>query len=95
MSYELIIYIALFIISNIATLIISLKGGMRKLAKAMQMLLRIELRLIYKRCVRKGYATHLDKVDFMSIYEIYHSLGKNGVMDSYKNDILAMKEEKE
>ena len=42
--------------------------------------------------MRKGYATPQDKMEFEEIYQVYHSLGKNGVMDTYRKQILEMEE---
>lgn len=74
-------------------LLMQIRKG-RSLAKGIQLLLKIQLKVIYNRCMRKGYATQQDKIEFEEIYQSYHSLGKNGVMDTYRKQLLEMEEEK-
>ena len=57
--------------------------------KGIQALLRNKLDFLYKEAMvirskgdeTKAYATHAEKVEFTNLYEKYHVLGKNGVMD--------------
>ena len=76
-----ILYGVIFLISNIGSIIIAQYRSNKKLAKGIQILLRMELEARYKKCANKGFSTLKEKADFESIYIVYHSLGKNGVMD--------------
>jgi len=50
--------------------------------KGVQALLRKELYDIYNDYVERGYAPIYAKENFKNMYEQYHNLGLNGVMDS-------------
>lgn len=50
--------------------------------RALQSLLRHELYELYETYSALGYAPIDVKVDFDNLYQNYHNLGKNGVMDA-------------
>lgn len=68
--------------------------------KGIQALLRNKLDFLYKeamvfRCEgdeTKAYATHEEKIEFTNLYEKYHVLGKNGVMDSCYKKYMSLSE---
>lgn len=64
------------------------------LEAAMQSLLRRELREMYALCARQGFATMEDKDDFEMMYQRYHSLGSNGVMDNVRKQFFLLPCEK-
>lgn len=55
--------------------------------KGIQALLRHELYSVYNEWIVKGYCPNEIKNDFENMYQQYHALGKNGVMDSLRNEI--------
>ena len=55
---------------------------MRLLKKGMQAILKNDLKVRYDHWIEEGYAPEDAKDDLEDEYKIYHSLGKNGVMDS-------------
>lgn len=64
------------------------------LEAAMQSLLRRKLREMYALCARQGFATMEDKDDFEMMYQRYHSLGSNGVMDNVRKQFFLLPCEK-
>lgn len=56
--------------------------------KALQALLRDRLYELYYRCMEKGYATLTEKHNFENMYNQYHALGANGVMDNVRDDFI-------
>ena len=58
--------------------------------KGVQALLRNDLYELYYRCVEKKYATINEKNNFENLYIQYHALGKNGVMDSLKDEFMKL-----
>ena len=60
-----------------------------------QAMLRDRLRYLYKYYARQGYVDLDDRDDWENMYQQYHALGKNGVMDDIRNKLLALPTEKE
>lgn len=58
--------------------------------KGVQALLRNDLYELYYRCIEKKYATINEKNNFENLYTQYHNLGKNGVMDSLKEEFMKL-----
>lgn len=59
--------------------------------KGIQALLRNDLYELYDKCVHKnGFATIDEKNNFENLYKQYHSLGKNGVMDSLNDEFMRL-----
>ena len=49
--------------------------------ESLQSILRDRLYELYNLCLRKGFATLDERENFENMYQKYHSLGMNGVMD--------------
>lgn len=62
----------------------------RLLKKGIQALLKNDLKVRYDYWLDEGYAPEDAREDLEAEYRIYHSLGKNGVMDDRRNRFLAM-----
>lgn len=58
-----------------------------------QAMLRNELIKQYKTYMKQGYADYDDKENWINLYNQYHTLGVNGVMDKYKDKVLSMPDE--
>lgn len=66
-------------------------GKKRKsLEKGVQALLRNELLTDYKRHIKNGEITMMEKENFANMYASYHNLGKNGVMTEYYEQVMAL-----
>ena len=61
-------------------------------AKGLQMLLRMSLRTNGERYVKQGWVDSAKKQDYDECYNIYHALGKNGVMDGLYSEVMALPE---
>lgn len=59
-----------------------------------QALLRHELLTDYEEFSHKGYCSTDEKDAFERMYECYHSLGKNGVMDDIHRKVISMPTER-
>lgn len=57
---------------------------------ALQAILRNKLYEIYDRSIAKNSVTQDDRDNFINLYEKYHALGKNGVMDAKKDAFLKL-----
>lgn len=90
MIIEILTYIIIGILSLLTSLLIAEVKKQRALAKGVQALLRSELYNIYFRCITKGYASNIDKNNFENLYTQYHALGKNGVMTTYRKQLLEL-----
>jgi hypothetical protein len=62
----------------------------RALDRGLQSMLRDRLRYLYKSYKKRGSISYDEKEDWIYMYNQYHALGKNGVMDSVKEKVLAM-----
>lgn len=71
-----------------------IKEDLAIIKKGTQAGLRHDLHLIADEWLVKGYCPRNVKVDFESLYNQYHQLGKNGVMDNTYQSILALPESK-
>ena len=63
--------------------------------RGVQALLRHDLYEIYNHWIKKGYCPNDVKNDVENMYNQYHNLGKNGVMDSMYHELLALPVSKE
>lgn len=52
------------------------------------------LRELHYELVSRNWCTAEEKKEFQETYDAYHALGKNGVADSYKADVLALPEKR-
>lgn len=71
-----------------------IKQDLYILKKGTQAGLRHDLNLIADEWLIKGYCPRNVKVDFENLYNQYHQLGKNGVMENTHQAILALPESK-
>ena len=55
-----------------------------------QALLRAQMISEYNKAKDKGYAPIYAKENFQNMWDNYHNLGANGVMDAIKDEYLAM-----
>lgn len=55
-----------------------------------QALLRDRLYKIFEECKKRGGASLLERENFQNIYDQYHALGANGVMDDIKTKFFAL-----
>lgn len=65
----------------------------RLLKKGIQALLKNDLKVRYDYWLDEGYALEDAREDLEAEYRIYHSLGKNGVMDDRRQRFLALPKE--
>ena len=65
----------------------------RLLKKGIQALLKNDLKVRYDHWLGEGYAPEDAREDLEAEYQIYHSLGKNGVMDDRHQRFLALPKE--
>lgn len=90
--------VAGWVVAPVMTLIIGfLVGKLRKndqtykaLRSGVQALLRDRLIAEYKRHKANGRIDLDDKANFENMYQQYHSLEQNGVMDSIRDEVMAM-----
>lgn len=71
-----------------------IQNGNRLLKKGVQILIRDELRVGYDKWIAKGYAPPEHKKDLEDKYQIYHTLGQNGIMDHRREVFLNLPDEK-
>ena len=62
----------------------------RLLKKGIQALLKNDLKVRYDYWLEEGYAPEDAREDLEAEYQIYHALGKNGVMDDRRKRFLAL-----
>ena len=60
-----------------------------------QAMLRAQMISEYNKAKDKGYAPIYAKENFQNMWDNYHNLGANGVMDAIKDEYLAMPNRKE
>ena len=60
----------------------------------MQAMLRFDLYHLWTTCRDKGYADDMDRQNFLNLYDRYHNMGKNGVMDNVRAQFLELPTEK-
>lgn len=63
-------------------------------ASGIQAVLRSDLYHLLETCQTKGFANAMDRSNFLNMYDRYHSMGANGVMDNVKDQFLALPVEK-
>lgn len=63
--------------------------------QGVQAMLRAQMISEYNKAKEKGYAPIYAKENFENIWKNYHALGVNGVMDSIKEEYMAMLTRKE
>lgn len=70
--------------------LVNIEGQLDTSAKGLQAILRFELYSIWGCCETKGYACGVDRENFLNLYEKYHNMGSNGVMDHIKDSLLEL-----
>lgn len=90
----IIIYVIVLVVSNLASILTSHYLGIKRISKGLQTILRFEMENLFRKCLHKGFATISDKTTFNYLYEAYHPLGKNGIMDYMKERINKLPIEK-
>ena len=90
MVSEVLGYVALSLLVALGGLLTATYKRQKAQAKGIQALLRDRLYEIYFRCMSKGYATNVEKNNFENLYVQYHALGRNGVMDAYRKQLLEL-----
>lgn len=65
----------------------------RLIKKGIQALLKNDLKVRYDYWLDQGYAPEDAREDLEAEYQIYHALGKNGVMDDRRRRFLAQPKE--
>ena len=68
-----------------------LEDGLDLMKKGTQASLRNNLYELYDGCSQKGYATYDERNNFENLYDNYHKLGSNGVMDDIHKKFLDLK----
>ena len=63
---------------------------MEALERGVQAILRDRLYQSYNHFMEKGYAPLYARDNFENMYQQYHNLGKNGVMDDIRNKFLEL-----
>ena len=71
------------------------EADMQLIKKALQVILKNHLKVRYEHWIEQGYAPNDARDDLEAEYRIYHSLGKNGVMDSRRARFLSLPTEPE
>ena len=85
------------IFSAIVAFVISkVSGGFKRteaLEKGVQAILRDRLYQSYNHFMEKGYAPLYARENFENMYQQYHNLGKNGVMDDIRDKFFELPSE--
>lgn len=71
-----------------------IQEGNHLLRKGVQILLKNELKLRYEYWLKKGYAPVDAKDDLEIMYQVYHTLGQNGVLTSTHDRFLQLPNER-
>ena len=70
--------------------LMALEESNRVQAHGIQLLLRSKIKEIYNTALEQGYAPLEIKDDVEEMYQIYHRLGSNGVLDSLRAQFLSL-----
>ena len=66
------------------------KNDITKIKKGVQASNRADLQAIVDKADQQNWLSTYDKERFEQLYHAYHDLGKNGVMDSHRERLLAL-----
>lgn len=77
-------------INEIGKLIDDKMSDMIIVKKGLQAVLRDRLYQLYRFCNERGYTGFEERENFKNMYEQYHMLGANGVMDDIKDRFFAL-----
>lgn len=78
------------IMGALITKVVSYKKENDALKKGIQALLRAQMISDYNKWTAKGYAPIYARQNFQNVWDNYHNLGANGVMDDIKNKFMAL-----
>lgn len=70
--------------------LLDVKEDLTKLKAGVQASNRADLQALVDKADQQGWLSSYDKERFCQLYQAYHNLGKNGVMDSHRARILAL-----
>lgn len=62
----------------------------RAMELGMQAMLRDRIYQLYRYCNDKGFASLAERENFENMYQQYHNLGANGVMDDYRKKFFEL-----
>lgn len=66
------------------------EADLQLIKKGIQAILKNDLKVRYEHWIEEGYAPDDARDDLEAEYRIYHSLGKNGVMDGRRAKFLSL-----
>lgn len=66
------------------------RDDIKKLKAGVQASNRADLQVLVDKAKNQNWLSQYDKHRFYQLYQAYHNLGKNGVMDAYKDKVLAL-----
>lgn len=78
------------VLISVAKSIKAMNDNVMVMRTGMQSLLRYELLTGHKQYMADGHMSYLEKQTWLEMYEMYHRLGANGVMDGCHEDILKL-----
>lgn len=82
-------------IASFLAVVLNLFKQMNAVKKGMQAVLRNNLLSEYRRLDAKGYSNYDERANWLNMYEQYHMLGANGVMDDIRTRFLALPTKKD
>ena len=68
----------------------ALKEDLKALKAGLQATLKNDLKLRYEHWCKRGYAPMDARDDLEKMYQAYHNLGANGVLDALRSEFLAL-----
>lgn len=77
-------------IDPLETELSEVRDDLKKLKAGVQASNRADLQVLVDKAENQGWLSAYDKHRFYQLYQAYHNLGKNGVMDAYKDKVLAL-----
>lgn len=77
-------------IDPLETELSEVRDDIKKLKAGVQASNRADLQVLVDKAENQNWLSAYDKHRFYQLYQAYHNLGKNGVMDAYKDKVLAL-----
>lgn len=77
-------------IDPLETELSEVRDDIKKLKAGVQASNRADLQVLVDKAENQKWLSQYDKHRFYQLYQAYHNLGKNGVMDAYKDKVLAL-----
>lgn len=78
----------------VATIVLYMRNQVRGVRLGVQALLRAQLIADWNHYSEKGFAPIYARENFENVYQQYHNLGANGVMDDIRTKFLALPTDK-